>query len=103
MGGLFVVSNVQLFGMAGGGVDDHVLSHFPCGIHFRVWCQHPPSLSRQVGIPHDCLAVQLGEAAEVVSGGRLRATRHMVRGPRVDKAQGISRNTFAVFMQPRCE
>lgn len=53
-------------------------------------------------IPRDCLAVQLGECAEVLSGGRLRATRHMVRGPRVELAQGITRNTLAVFLQPRC-
>lgn len=34
------------------------------------------------------------------SGGLLMATPHYVRAPRREMARGISRNTFAVFMQP---
>lgn len=57
----------------------------------------------KVSIPADCLAFQTGEALEVATGGKLRATPHCVRvggatGPAVN--QIISRETFALFMQP---
>ena len=42
-----------------------------------------------------------GAAAQIHSGGLLRATPHHVRSPAVPVA-GVTRNTFAVFMQPRC-
>ncbi|GLC37671.1 hypothetical protein PLESTB_000800500 [Pleodorina starrii] len=51
-------------------------------------------------IPPDCIAFQVGEALQVQSGGLLMATPHYVRAPRAQLARGISRNTFAVFMQP---
>ncbi|GLI59118.1 hypothetical protein VaNZ11_000949 [Volvox africanus] len=54
----------------------------------------------RAGIPPDCIAFQVGEALQVHSGGLLMATPHYVRAPRSQLAQGISRNTFAVFMQP---
>lgn len=55
----------------------------------------------QVKFPGDHLAFQIGEAAQIHSGGILQATPHAVRGPSSQsKASGISRNTFAVFMQP---
>eukprot|EP00887_Chlorella_sp_A99_P004815 scaffold4.g4815.t1 len=46
-------------------------------------------------IPPDHIAYQ------VQSGGLLQATPHCVVAPRPDRAAGVSRNTFAVFMQPR--
>lgn len=42
----------------------------------------------------------MGEATQIRSGGKLRATPHCVRGAMGSEAVGISRNTFAVFMQP---
>jgi len=45
----------------------------------------------------DVIAYQIGETAQVHSGGLLQATPHCVRGT---KEPGISRSTFAVFMQP---
>lgn len=55
----------------------------------------------QVKFPGDQLAFQIGEAAQIHSGGLLQATPHAVRGPSGEsKSEGISRNTFAVFMQP---
>lgn len=52
----------------------------------------------KITIPEDCLAFQTGEALELATAGRLRATPHCVRagggGP------DISRETFAVFMGP---
>ncbi|RKO89664.1 hypothetical protein BDK51DRAFT_29953, partial [Blyttiomyces helicus] len=50
----------------------------------------------QISIPADCVAFQLGEAAQIASRGRLVATPHLVRGAAVP---GVARNTFAVFMQ----
>ena len=38
-----------------------------------------------------------------MSGGLLRATPHYVRAPRKDRTQGVSRNTLAIFMQPRSD
>jgi len=51
----------------------------------------------KVGIPADHIAFQIGECAQVHSGGALQATPHAVRGTSVP---GIARDTFAVFMEP---
>lgn len=48
----------------------------------------------------DVLAFQIGEAAQIHSGGILQATPHAVRGATGASAVGVSRNTLAVFMQP---
>lgn len=55
---------------------------------------------RKVGIPPDCLAFQTGEALELATEGRLRATPHCVRVVAGGDAEFISRETFALFMQP---
>lgn len=64
----------------------------------------------RVSIPEGCVAVQAGEAAQVFSGGAIVATPHCVRGAAKSKAKktdaaesenGVSRATFALFMQPR--
>ncbi|KAJ7456587.1 Clavaminate synthase-like protein [Mycena latifolia] len=54
----------------------------------------------KVSIPVDCLAFQTGEALEVATGGTLRATPHCVRVGATPGAERISRETFALFMQP---
>ncbi|RKP35591.1 hypothetical protein BJ085DRAFT_28259 [Dimargaris cristalligena] len=63
----------------------------------------------RVRIPDDALAFQTGEALEIVSAGRLLATPHCVRGISPNcptneasgpPASSLSRNTFAVFIQP---
>lgn len=48
-------------------------------------------------IPENHIAFQIGETAQVHSGGVLQATPHAVRG---SYAPDISRETFAVFMEP---
>jgi len=54
----------------------------------------------KVNIPSDHLAFQTGEALERATEGRLRATPHCVHvGSNPTKNQ-VSRETFAVFMQP---
>ncbi|KXN81120.1 hypothetical protein AN958_06074 [Leucoagaricus sp. SymC.cos] len=58
----------------------------------------------KVSIPVDCLAFQTGEALEVATGGKLRATPHCVRvGASGAYASNISRQTFALFMQPNTD
>lgn len=52
-----------------------------------------------VEIPDDCVAFQIGQAAQVLTGGLLRATLHCVSSPR--QQANVSRNSFAVFLQPR--
>ena len=51
----------------------------------------------KVSIPTDCLAFQIGETAQILSGGLLQATPHAVRA---SKVANVSRETFAVFMEP---
>ena len=48
-------------------------------------------------IPADCVAYQIGETAQVHTGGILQATPHCVRAA---AAEGVSRGTLAVFMEP---
>jgi len=55
----------------------------------------------QVSIMEDEIAYQMGEASQILSGGFLHATPHCVRAPTPSLAGGVSRNTFAVFMQPQ--
>jgi isopenicillin N synthase-like dioxygenase len=55
----------------------------------------------KVTIPPDCLAFQTGEALELATAGKLRATPHCVRvGGSTKTGDVISRETFALFMQP---
>lgn len=54
----------------------------------------------RVAIPPDCLAFQIGETAQVHSGGVLQATPHYVRAPSAGLGAGVGRGTMAVFMEP---
>lgn len=56
---------------------------------------------KKVSIPKDALAFQTGEALELCTAGRLRATPHLVKaGSWTPAAALVSRETFALFMQP---
>ncbi|KAI0735482.1 Clavaminate synthase-like protein [Earliella scabrosa] len=57
----------------------------------------------KVSIPVDCLAFQTGEALELATAGKLRATPHCVRVGAAPNAERISRETFALFMQPNVD
>ncbi|KAJ4954208.1 hypothetical protein NE237_031040 [Protea cynaroides] len=48
----------------------------------------------------DEIAYQIGETTEILSRGCLCATPHCVRAPKGEKAFGVERSTFALFMQP---
>ncbi|CAL1696322.1 unnamed protein product [Somion occarium] len=54
----------------------------------------------KVSIPPDCLAFQTGEALELATAGKLRATPHCVRVGAGGGADQVSRETLALFMQP---
>lgn len=55
---------------------------------------------RRVAIPRDCVAFQMGESSQVMTGGLLRATPHAVQALAWPQSRNVSRATFAVFMQP---
>jgi isopenicillin N synthase-like dioxygenase len=55
----------------------------------------------QIKIPRDSLAFQIGESGQIHSGGYLKATPHSVQSNPING--GISRNTFALFMNPNFE
>lgn len=54
----------------------------------------------KVSIPQDCLAFQTGEALELATNGRLLATPHCVRVGSFSTKEEISRESFALFIQP---
>eukprot|EP00943_MAST-04B_sp_MAST-4B-sp1_P009261 g9261.t1 len=54
----------------------------------------------KVVAPPNSLLFQIGETAQIHSGGVLQATPHAVRGANV---AGISRTAFAVFMEPNMD
>ncbi|KAF9613136.1 hypothetical protein IFM89_005707 [Coptis chinensis] len=54
----------------------------------------------QVVFEKDEIAYQIGETTEILSRGHLCATPHCVRAPQGEKAFGVERSTFALFMQP---
>jgi len=51
----------------------------------------------KASMPPNVLGFQIGETAQIHSGGLLQATPHAVRGA---AAPGFTRETFAVFMEP---
>eukprot|EP00405_Crypthecodinium_cohnii_P014303 CAMPEP_0206451496 /NCGR_PEP_ID=MMETSP0324_2-20121206/19375_1 /ASSEMBLY_ACC=CAM_ASM_000836 /TAXON_ID=2866 /ORGANISM="Crypthecodinium cohnii, Strain Seligo" /LENGTH=363 /DNA_ID=CAMNT_0053921387 /DNA_START=96 /DNA_END=1187 /DNA_ORIENTATION=+ len=55
-----------------------------------------------VASPKDCLGFQIGEASQILTGGVVQATPHMVKGHITPDGQPkISRETYAVFIQPK--
>lgn len=56
----------------------------------------------RVALPADCLGFQIGEAAQILSGGCLVATPHQVRShSRKEGERPICRETFALFIEPQ--
>ncbi|CAM6095925.1 unnamed protein product [Calypogeia fissa] len=52
-----------------------------------------------VSVSPDCLIVQVGETAQIASGGKLAAVAHCVCRPPTGQV-GLSRETFVTFLQP---
>jgi isopenicillin N synthase-like dioxygenase len=57
----------------------------------------------KASIPKDSLAFLIGETTQILSGGVLRATPHMVKSGSKLVNTGISRNTMAVFLEPQLD
>lgn len=51
----------------------------------------------KASVPTDCMAFQIGETAQIHSGGVLQATPHCVMG---GTKSGFTRESFAVFTEP---
>ncbi|XP_047175157.1 uncharacterized protein LOC124842666 isoform X1 [Vigna umbellata] len=51
-----------------------------------------------VKAPPESFIIQVGEAADIISKGKLRATLHSVHRP--SEFENLSRETFVVFLQP---
>lgn len=73
-------------------------NEIPCpdpkaGLYIRSRCGN----TFKVTVPSDCIAYQIGETSQIHSGGVLQATPHCVRAA---DAEGVSRGTLAVFMEP---
>lgn len=58
------------------------------------------SETAKISIPADMLAFQLGESTQIITGGVLEATPHCVVRSDELAGKGVSRNTFALFMEP---
>jgi isopenicillin N synthase-like dioxygenase len=62
-----------------------------------------------IPIPTNCCAYQIGETAQIMSGGLLQATPHAVFPPSTVMHEGsmdanyISRESFALFLEPEFE
>jgi isopenicillin N synthase-like dioxygenase len=54
----------------------------------------------RIAIPANMLAFQLGEVTQIISGGYLEATPHCVVRNNEIAGKKISRDTFALFMEP---
>ncbi|KAL7423916.1 hypothetical protein Q5752_001501 [Cryptotrichosporon argae] len=59
-----------------------------------------PTGAVKVQIPPDCLAFQTGEALAVLTASRLSATPHFVSGNASTASSAVSRETYALFLQP---
>lgn len=58
-------------------------------------------------LPSDCLGFQIGETFQILSGGLLQATPHAVKQQQTTKPAaatgGVTRETYAVFLEPEYE
>lgn len=94
--GIFTILTTPMF-MLSNGSDERECDS-PIG-HTHLQVFHP-EMNRVVMVkaPRGSFIVQVGESADVLSKGRLRATLHSVSRP--VKMENLSRETFVVFLQP---
>ncbi|XP_047952304.1 uncharacterized protein LOC125197825 [Salvia hispanica] len=94
--GIFTILTTPMF-MLSNGSDERECDS-PSG-HTYLQVFHP-EMNRVVMVkaPRGSFIVQVGESADVLSGGRLRATLHSVSRP--VKMENLSRETFVIFLQP---
>ena len=65
-----------------------------------LFCKNRFSEAARVQIPENMLAIQLGECAEIFTGGHFQATPHSVAKSREIGGRNISRNTYGLFIEP---
>jgi isopenicillin N synthase-like dioxygenase len=58
------------------------------------------NIMQKINLPDDCIAFQVGEALQIISGGLLKATPHAVLA---NPDPGLSRTTMALFLDPGTE
>jgi isopenicillin N synthase-like dioxygenase len=58
------------------------------------------TVRQRIVIPSDCCAFQLGETCQILSGGLLQATPHAVLTDPTSTTNGVTRESFALFMEP---
>ncbi|KAL8530508.1 hypothetical protein ACS0TY_007517 [Phlomoides rotata] len=94
--GIFTILTTPMFILSNGSDEQECES--PSG-HTYLQVFHP-ELNRVVMVKasRGSFIVQVGESADVLSKGRLRATLHSVCRP--TKMENLSRETFVVFLQP---
>ncbi|KAI3642534.1 hypothetical protein MP228_012089 [Amoeboaphelidium protococcarum] len=83
------------------GQEIELKGQFGGGLHIR----NRDNQIVRVQIPTNCMAIQTGEALEIMSDGTLRATPHCVSNLQVPPSCELSRdnlvrNTLALFIQP---
>ena len=54
--------------------------------------------ARHIVLPADCMAVQIGECTQIVTGGAVRATPHCVRGAAPATAPNVARISLPCFV-----
>ncbi|KAG8389308.1 hypothetical protein BUALT_Bualt02G0215900 [Buddleja alternifolia] len=94
--GIFTILTSPMFMLTNGSDEQECES--PSG-HTYLQVFHP-EMNRvlMVKASQESFIVQVGESADVLSKGRLRATLHSVCRP--SKMDNLSRETFVVFLQP---
>lgn len=94
--GIFTILTDPMFMLSNGSDEEECES--PSG-HTCLQVFHPETKRvLMVRAPKGSFIVQVGESADVLSRGRLRATLHSVSRP--PKMENLSRETFVVFLQP---
>eukprot|EP00478_Filoreta_tenera_P000582 GABV01000587.1.p1 GENE.GABV01000587.1~~GABV01000587.1.p1 ORF type:complete len:411 (+),score=177.70 GABV01000587.1:28-1233(+) len=65
-----------------------------------LWIKNRAGQLVHVVVPPEYMAFQIGETAQIASGGALQATPHCVRGAGGPAAVGIGREQLAIFTEP---
>ncbi|KAL6500518.1 hypothetical protein OROHE_025884 [Orobanche hederae] len=95
--GIFTILTSPMFNLSSGNNDEQECES-PSG-HTYLQVFHPETNRvLKAKVSKACFIVQVGESADVLSKGRLRATLHSVCRP--VKMDNLSRETFVVFLQP---
>ena len=65
-----------------------------------LWIKKRSGEEFRARFPKDCIAFQIGQSSQVMTGGQLMATPHAVQMVKHPLSENVGRCTFAVFMQP---